>query len=439
MQKPEMTTEARIARSMRNHMLFGLLLTAGMFGGIVAWSATTEISGAVVAAGQVAVESSAKKVQHLEGGTIARLNVREGDRVIAGDVVARLDDTQLKAGLAIVTKALNEFSALEARLIAERDGKPVISFPPALVDIAQQNADAAASIAGQTTIFDSRRMARESAKTQLAEQIAQLASAINGLETQQAAREKELEFIGRELEGLRDLFSRQLVSIQRVNALERDRTRIDGERGKLIADIATSRGSISEKRVQILRLDDDFRSEVVRELADVRGKINENIERKIASEDRLSRVDIRAPATGQIHQLNVFTVGGVISPGEALMLIIPEKDKLIVDAQIDPQDIEHVYVGQHAHIHFSGFADRNIRDGQGQVSVISPDLVEDSATRRKFYRLKLTVEPPVGMDGKPFVLVPGMPIEGYLAKGDKTVLAYLLKPLKDQLRRVWRE
>lgn len=425
--------------SIRHHLLFGGVVVAGLLGGVGAWSAATEISGAVVAPGAVAVESNAKKVQHPEGGVIAQLNVREGDRVKAGDVVARLDETQVRANLAIVTKALNEFYALEARLTAERDGAAAVEFGSFLSAASQDNVDAMASMAGQRTIFESRRTARESAKTQFREQIAQLESGIEGLVTQQRAREKELLLIDGELTGVRDLFSKNLVPVARVNALERDRARIDGERGKLIADIATSRGTIAEKKIQMLRLDDDFRSEVVKELADVRNKINENVERKIASEDRLRRVDIKAPASGQIHQLNIFTVGGVIGNGESLMLVVPENDKLVIDAQVEPQDIEHVSVGQKANIHFSAFADRNLRDSVGEVMTVSPDLVEDPVSRRKFYRIKLSAVAPVNAEGKALTLVPGMPVECFIVKGDRTVLSYLLKPVRDQLKHVWRE
>ncbi|MGL5733491.1 MAG: biotin/lipoyl-binding protein, partial [Beijerinckiaceae bacterium] len=289
----ELRSSDDVQRSVRRHILFGLAVAVGLFGGTLLWSAVTEIAGAVVAPGVVAVESSAKKVQHPEGGIIAKLNVREGDRVQAGDVVARLDDTQLKASLAIVTKALNEMTALEARLMAERDGASAVTFPATLVEAAASNPEAAASMAGQKTIFESRRTARDSARTQLREQITQLESGLTGLTTQQEAREQELQLIEVELKGVRDLFAKNLVPIARVNALERDRARISGDRGKLIADIAASRSTISEKRIQILRLEDDFRSEVVRELADVRNKINEVVERKVSSEDRLARVDIK--------------------------------------------------------------------------------------------------------------------------------------------------
>ena len=427
-------------RSIRNHALFGLFVVFGILGGVTAWSAFAEISGAVIAPGVVAVETNAKKVQHPEGGVVAKLLVRDGDRVTAGDLVLRLDDRVLAANLAIVTKALNELTALEARLTAERDGHPEVRYPEELLRIAKTNVEAAASVGGQTIIFESRKIARATAKSQLGEQVIQLEAAIEGLSSQLSAREQEMKLIGEELKGVRELYQKNLVPITRVMALDRDRTRIEGERGKLIADIASARGSIAEKKIQAARLDDDFRSEVVKELADTRNKVNENVERKIAAEDRLSRIEIRAPASGMVHQLNVFTVGGVVGNGEVIMLIIPENDKMIVDAQVEPQDIEHLFVGQKAHVHFSAFSDRNIRDAAGEVITISPDMIEEQQTRRRYYRVKLIVDPPIGsITGLPLRLVPGMPVEAFITKGDRTVMAYLIKPLKDQVKRVFRE
>jgi HlyD family secretion protein len=426
-------------RSIRNHMLAGSIVLFGVLGGFGAWSALAEISGAVIAPGHIAVETRAKKVQHPEGGVVAELKVREGDRVKVGDLLARLDDTVLRANLAMVSKALDELTALEARLIAERDGLGTVRFPRSLIERAKSNTDAEASIGGQQIIFDSRRTARETARTQLSEQIAQLESLIEGLSAQRAAREQELKLIAEELKGVRDLFAEKLVPLTRVIALDRDRTRIEGERGKLISDTAAARGSIAEKKIQIVRLDDEFRSEVVTELADVRNKINEDVERKAAATERLSRIEIRAPVSGMIHQLNVFTIGGVIASGEVAMLIVPENDKLVVDAQVEPQEIEHLRIGQKAVVSFTAFSDRNLKDAAGEVTVISPDLVEEQQTQRRFYRVKMSVEPPIGSNGQPLTLVPGMPVEAFIVKGNRTVLAYLVKPIKDQMQRIFRE
>ena len=426
-------------RSIRNHAFIGLFVVFGLLGGLGTWSALAEISGAVIAPGHIAVDTNAKKVQHPEGGVVAELKVREGARVNAGDLLVVLDDTILRADLAIVSKALDELMAQEARLVAERDGAGEVHFPESLLEQRESNADAKDSIDGQQIIFESRKRARETARTQLSEQIAQLESAIEGLSAQRMARDDELKLIAEELKGVRDLYGRGLAPLTRVISLDRDRTRIEGDRGRLLADIATARGSIAEKKIQMARLDDEFHAEVVSELANVRNKINENVERKVTSTDRLSRIDIRAPVSGRIHELNVFTVGGVIGAGEVAMLIVPEEDSLVVDAQIEPQEIEELQIGQKAVVRFSAFSDPNLKDAVGEITMISPDLDTDQQTGRHFYRVKLSVDPPHGSGAKTLTLVPGMPVETFIAKGNHTVLAYLMQPVTDQMQRIFRE
>ena len=426
-------------RSIRNHAFMGLFVVFGLLGGLGTWSALAEISGAVIAPGHIAVDTNAKKVQHPEGGVVAELKVREGARVKAGDLLVVLDATILRSDLAIVSKALDELAAQEARLVAERDGADQVHFPESLLEQRESNADAKDSTDGQQIIFESRKKARETARTQLSEQISQLDSLIEGLGSQRGAREEELKLIAQELTGVRDLFERELVPLTRLISLDRDRTRIEGERGKLLADIATARGSIAEKKIQMVRLDDEFHSEVVSELANVRNKINENVERKVTATDRLSRIDIRAPVSGRVHELNVFTVGGVIGAGEVAMLIVPEEDSLVVDAQIEPQEIEELQIGQKAVVRFSAFSDPNLKDAVGVITMISPDLIADEKTGRAFYRVKLSVDSPVGSKGQALKLVPGMPVETFVAKGDRTVLAYLMKPVNDQMQRIFRE
>jgi HlyD family secretion protein len=438
---PSETMAARSTtdRSIRRHVFSGAFVIFGLLGGFGTWSALAEISGAVIAPGRIAVETNARKVQHPEGGVVAELKVREGARVKAGDLLVVLDDTVLRAELAIVSKALDERTAEEARLVAERDDADQVRFPRDLTDRARSSADARDSLDGQQIIFQSRRTARETARTQLSEQIAQLDSLIEGLGAQRAAREQELTLIGEELKGVRELLAKQLVPLTRVIALDRDRTRIEGERGKLFSDIATARGSIAEKKIQMVRLDDEFHSDVVREIAEVRSKINESVERKIAATQRLGRIEIRAPVSGKVHQLNVFTIGGVIGAGEVAMLIVPEQDRLVVDAQVEPQEIEHLRIGQKAVVRFSAFSDPGLQDGAGEITMISPDLDADQQTGRHFYRVKLSVDPPHGSGDRTLTLVPGMPVETFIAKGDHTVLAYLMQPVTDQMQRIFRE
>ena len=276
----------------------------------------------MIAQGQLVVDTSVKKVQHPTGGVVAELKVRDGNQVKAGDIVIRLDDTQTRANLAIVSKGLDELAARRAREEAELEGEDRISFPPELL-ARKDDPEVARLISGETKLFETRRKTREGLKSQLAERVSQSEEEIRGLSAQVASKEKQIEWIQQELEGVRDLWSKKLVQFNRVTSLERDQARLEGERGQLIASIAQSKGKIAETRIQILQIDQDMRTEVGKDLADIRGKTAELVEKRVAAEDQLKRVDIRAPQDGMVHQLDVHTVGGVVSAGQQIMLIVP--------------------------------------------------------------------------------------------------------------------
>lgn len=426
-------------KTLKKHALFGAVLILGGLGGLTAASAIATISGAVIAPGQIVVESNAKKVQHQEGGIIAALDVTEGARVRAGERVIRLDDTVHKANLAILRKQLDDLQAQEARLVAERDGSPAIGFPAEMSARGANDEDTLAAMRGQQNVFATRRAALLGRQEQVREQMRQFESNIEALSIQKAARQREVELIGQELTGVQALFAKNMVPITRFIALQRDKTRIEGEVGKLAADIATTKGSIAEKAIELLRLDTEFQASVARDLSEVRAKLAETAERHAAAQDKLARVDIRAPQSGQVHALSVHTVGGVLSAAEVAMVIVPDHDRLIVEAQVEPADIDEVHAAQKANLRFSGFADRVGPDVTGEVIAVAPDLIEEAQTRRRFYKIRIMAAAPLGHDAKPLPLVPGMPVEVFLSKGDRTILSYLMKPMRDQLRRVFRE
>ena len=312
-------------RSIRRHLLGGLAVVALLAGGVGGLAATTELAGAVIAPGSLVVDTNVKKVQHPTGGVVGELRVRDGDRVKSGDIVVRLDETITQANLAIVVNSLTELWARQGRLEAERDGAKVVTFHPELL-ARKSNPEVARVMTGEEGLFATRHKAREGQKAQLRERIGQLKEQINGLDDQIKAKKREIELISQELEGVRDLWRKNLVQIQRVTALERDAARLEGERGSLVSSIAQTKGKITETELQILQIDQDLRTEVGKELAESRGKIAELVERKVTAEDQLKRIDIRAPQDGMVHQSTVHTVGGVITAGEAMMLIVPEAD-----------------------------------------------------------------------------------------------------------------
>ena len=424
-------------RSIRRHLLGGLAVVALLAGGVGGLAATTELAGAVIAPGVMVVDTNVKKVQHPTGGVVGELRVRDGDRVKAGDVVVRLDETITQANLAIVVKSLNEMQARLARLEAERDDADKVVFPSDLL-ARSGDPEVARIIEGERNLFRLRKTARAGQKAQLKERISQLREEIQGLTGQVAAKKREIELIGQELEGVRDLWRKNLVQIQRVTALERDAARLEGERGHLIAATAQSKGKISETELQIIQIDQDLRSEVAKELREVQAKIAELVERKVAAEDQLKRIDIRAPQDGMVHQLAVHTIGGVITPGEAVMLIVPEADALTVEAKLAPQDIDQVGVGQAAMLRFSAFNQRTTPELKGEVTRVSADLTTDQRTGARYYTVRISIpEDEVARLGG-LKLLPGMPVESFIQTGERTVLSYLTKPLTDHIARAFR-
>ena len=406
--------------------------------GLGGWATTTEFSGAVIAQGQLVVDSNVKKVQHPTGGVVGEVRVRDGTPVKAGDIVMRLDETQTRANLAIVTKALDDLGARQAREEAERDGQAEISFPKQLLD-RMNEPDVAKAVNGERTQFSVRRQTRDGQRAQLKERITQLREETTGYDSQITSKVKQVEWIAKELEGVNQLWQQNLVPYTRVTTLEREKERLDGERGQLVASIAQSKGKMAETELQILQIDQDMRTEVGKDLADIRGKIAELVEKKVSAEDQLKRIDIRAPQSGFVHQLTVHTVGGVVSPGEQIMLVVPSLDLLNVEAKIQPQDIDQVHIGQIALLRFSSFSQRTTPELDGTVSQISADVSEDQKTGTRYYTLRIGVAPSQIARLGNLKLIPGMPVEAFIQTSPRTVMSFLTKPLTDQIAHSFRE
>ena len=415
-------------------VIAAVLLVAGLGG----WAMTTEFTGAVIAAGQLVVDSNVKKVQHPTGGVVGKLNVREGKEVKAGDIAVSLDDTQIRANRDIVVKALNELAARQAREEAERDGLDKVTFPAELL-ARKSDPDVAKAVTGEQRQFEIRRTSREGQKAQLRERMTQLRQEIGGYEAQITSKDKQVEWVGKELVGVYELWEKNLIPYTRVTSLEREKERLVGERGQLMAAIAQSKGKIAEIELQILQVDQDMRTEVGKDLAEIRARTAELIERKVAAEDQLKRVDIRAPIDGVVLQLTVHTVGGVITAGEAIMLIVPQTDTLQVEAKIPPHEIDQVRIGQPAVLRFVAFSQRTTPELIGTVVRISADVSEDTKSGTRFYTIRLDVSPEEVARLSAVRLVPGMPVEALIQTSPRTVMSYLIKPLHDQLARAFRE
>jgi HlyD family secretion protein len=424
--------------SIRKHLIAGGVIVLVLAFGVGGWASTTEIAGALIAQGSIVVDSNVKKVQHPTGGVVGKLNVQDGDRVKAGDILVQLDDTVTRANLAIVTKGLDELAARKARLEAERDGSPSIAFPP---DLLARGSDpsVANALANERRLFELRRMARSGQKAQLQQRIGQLKDEVVGLTAQLDAKAGETKLINKELEGVRDLYQKSLVPLQRVNALERDATRIEGERGQLLASVAQAKGKTSETELQIIQIDQDLSSEVAKDMREVDAKYGEFVERKVTAEDQLKRIEIRAPGDGIVFESKVHTVGGVITAGDTIMEIVPASDKLQVEAKINPHDIDQVQVGQAAVLRFSSFNQRTTPEINGTVTRVSADATPDQRTGQSYYTTRIGLTQDEVSRLGDVKLIPGMPVEAFVQTGDRTVLAYLIKPLRDQFMRAFRE
>jgi HlyD family secretion protein len=425
-------------KSIRRHLFISVIVIVLLVGGIGGWAATSEFAGAVIAQGTLVVDTNSKKVQHPTGGVVAELNVRDGDQVKLGDVVIKLDDTQTRANLQIVAKGLDELMARRAREEAELEGQEQVTFPADLLQ-RKDDQEVARLVGGEAKLFETRRKTREGLKAQLGERVLQSDEEIRGLTAQVASKEKQIEWIQQELEGVRDLWAKKLVQFNRVTSLEREQARLEGERGQLIASIAQAKGKISETRIQILQIDQDMRTEVGKDLAEIRAKSAELIEKRVAAEDQLKRIDIRAPQNGMVHQLDVHTVGGVVSAGQQIMLIVPAADKLIVEAKVQPQDIDQVRIGQAAVMRFSNFNSRTTPEVNGEVSVVSADVTQDQRTGISYYTVRIAVSPAELARLGEHKLQPGMPVEVFIQTTVRTVVSYFVRPFQDQIAKAFRE
>lgn len=424
--------------SIRRHVLTVSAVGFFVVVGFGSWVAIAELSGAVVASGSLVVDTNVKKVQHPTGGVVGELRVRDGARVQAGDIVIRLDETVTRANLAIVVKGIDELMTRQARLEAERDDWPELQLPVELTSRSHEP-DVRRLIEGEQKLFGFRKSARAGQKAQMKERIGQLRQEITGLSEQIEAKSGEIELILRELEGVRHLWSKNLIPIMRLTQLERETVRLRGERGQLVASTAQAHGKVTETELQIIQVDQDLRSEVSKELREIQGKMAELLERRVSAQDQLMRIDIRAPQSGIVHQLNVHTIGGVITASEPAMLIVPESDELTVEVKMSPQNIDQLAVGQPSVLRFSAFNQRTTPEINGIVKRISGDIVTDQKSGATYYLVHIAtpVEEVARLDG--LKLLPGMPVDAFIQTGSRTVLSYLTKPLRDQIVKAFRE
>jgi HlyD family secretion protein len=424
--------------SLHRTILAGATVTGVLVFGLGGWAATTNLAGAVLAPGQLVVDGRVKKIQHPTGGVVGELLVRDGDAVKAGAVLMRLDAVATSANLAMVRNGIAEFASRQARLLAEQGGRDAVVFPPELAARADEPA-IRELMDGELRLFDTRRAARLAQKAQMSERVEQLREQIQGLNEQVTGKKREIQLVESELAGVRDLWSKNLVPVTRVSTLERDAARLQGEHGQLLSTMAQTRGKITETEQQRLQIDQDLRTEVNKEMGEVRSRLADLGEKRIAAEDQLQRLELRAPTDGVVHQLAVHTVGGVIAPGEPVMVLVPKADLLTIEARIAPQEIDQVRVGQPTIVVFPAFNRHTTPELNAQVSFVSADVTQDQKSGNTYYTVRITpsAEELTRLEG--LKLVPGMPVESFIRTDDRKVISYLTKPLTDQMRKTWRE
>jgi HlyD family secretion protein len=387
----------------------------------------------------VVVESNVKKVQHPTGGVVGELHVSDNQRVNKGDVLLSLDETQTRANLAVFTKALDELHARQARLEAEKISAETVDFPEDLLSREAVDPQLARVLAGERKLFSLRLDASVGKKAQLRERLGQLEEQVRGLEEQIKAKEKEIVLIEEEMAGVLTLWQKKLIQFNRVTALKRDAARLTGERGQLIAAKAEAGGKAAEIELQTIQIDQDARSKAAEEISDARAKISELSERRIAAEDQLKHIDIRAPQSGRVHQLAVHTLSGVIGPGETIMLVVPDDDTLSIQAKVQPSDIDELGPNQPVLLRFSAFNARTTPELNGQINWIAPDQIEDENTESRYYLVRIGVPQSELNRLRGLKVIPGMPVEVFIQTESRTILSYLLKPLADQMMRAFRE
>jgi HlyD family secretion protein len=425
---------------MSRPMMIGLLALGILVGGFGGWATLTEISGAIVASGQIEVDQNRQVVQHPDGGVVKDIYVEEGDAVSVGDVLISLDPSIEESELSIIQGQVFELMARRGRLTAERDGIGAITFDPRLIERAKTDAGIAELMQGQENLFQARVASNAKQIEQLTKRKSQIANQIDGIVAQRAAVATQLDLIEQELADQQKLLDRGLAQASRVLALQRSQAELSGDVGDLIAKQAESGGRITDLDIQIEGLETTRREDAISRLRDQQYRTLELEERAGALIEKLMRMDIRAPVSGIVYGLSVFTPRSVIRPADPVMFLIPQDRPLVITVQVPPIDIDQVYVGQNAVLRFSALDQRTTPELFGKVTKVSPDAFQDDASRMSYYRAEILLnEGETDRLPANVTLIPGMPVEAFIRTQDRTPLAYLIKPLADYFAKAFRE
>ncbi|RFU12457.1 HlyD family type I secretion periplasmic adaptor subunit [Rhodobacteraceae bacterium W635] len=432
-------TEARKSWSVRRPMLLGMITLFVLVGGFGAWAALSNIAGAVIASGRIEVDQNRQAVQHPEGGVVQTLDVVEGQLVEAGDILMRLDPSDIASALSVADAQLNEWRARQARLEAERDLAAEITFPDDLLAAADAEPNLAELLDGQRNLFAARAETLVQETDQLSRRANQIRAQIRGFASQRAALVEQRDLVQAELVNVQDLIDRGLSETSRGLSLRRESARLMGSIGELDASTAEAEGRITEIEMSILQLETQRREDAIEQLREVRVQLAELSERVQTLSRQLDRMDLRAPVTGVVYGLAVTGPRAVVQAAEPVLSLVPQDRPLVISTRIVPNNIDEVFVGQDVTLRFPAFDMRTTPDLFGRVRHVSADTFVDEATGASYYEAQILLnEGEIGrLDGE--TLLPGMQVEAFIRTRDQTPLAYLLRPLTDYFNRAFRE
>ena len=432
-------SEKKLAMNPLKPLLVGFVALAVLVFGLGAWAAIANISGAVISSGAIEVEGNRQPVQHPDGGVVGEILVQDGETVEAGQVLVRFDGTLMQSELAIIEGQLFEIMSRKARLNAEAEGTDELKFDPELITLAETRPDVSDLMIGQERLFVARQITKEQQAQQLREQLEQVKKQIEGTEAQIAALTEQRRLIDQELTDQQDLLGKGLTQQSRVLALQREAASLGGTLGELQSNLAQARAQISEIEIQILRLDADLSEQALTTLRDMQYRENELRERRLSMQETLSRLELRAPVAGTIYGRAVNSVRSVVRPADTVMFIVPSDEPLVISTRVEAIHIDQVHVGQEATLRFPAFDQRTTPEIFGAVTKVSPDVFKDEQTGISYYIAEIIPHDEELDKISELVLLPGMPVEAFIKTGDRTPLAYLVKPLADYFNKAFRE
>lgn len=436
---PKVPELPRVGDGYRALIVGGWLIIMALVGGFTAWALLAPLNSAAVAPGTVVVNSNRQTVQHLEGGIINAIAVRDGDPVEKGDALVTLDGTQGQALLRLLEGRYDVARAEQARYFAERAGLATLHFPDDLEQKATANEETALILDGQRNLFDARQKMLAGQTAIYENRITQSELQISGLRLQQAAKERQNALFKRELTGLESLNAKGFAPTNKILAFQRDIAQLDAELGTIQSNIASVQQEIGEARLQILQIKKTFVENIETALKDNQTMVFDLSQQMLAARDQVSRLVVRATTAGTVVDMAVHTVGGVVPPGQRLLDIVPKDDKLVVEAQIKPTDIDGIHVGQPAEVRLSTINSYSLAPLHGTVAYVSADRLTDSRTANTYYTVRITTNPHEVENLKDIQLVPGMPAEVMIDKGSRTFFEYLMGPIGRVLNNAMRQ